>query len=395
VAHVSLRIGPIQRRSDGALARLEMTVEVDGRPQTVWFEVRGAPIGDGHDAALCARGYRRVYLSTAADALRRQLGAEPNAGTRQAIEASDVVVLGGGGALGHGVPGPREHAACDYYWRVAWSCRMRRKPLYLLAVGAGPFSTARSRRRARDIAQMATAVIVRDEASRQALLQAAPSLAAAVRTRADAAFAFDVEAVPSLEPLGLPRPCLGVNLCGVSCFGGGLPSAAANREVIDAVGRLLREGAIRSVLWMATARAEELLWAARAAQETARHSRLVWYDGDPWAWLARLRECDAFLSMKLHSGVFAAAFGASLLGIGSHPKAQRFYDAVGAASSYTSLDRLRPGQIEPFLRAALPGAAGLRESPAWQRLRAAARRLFDDVPAAEGAPTAAPALVRG
>jgi polysaccharide pyruvyl transferase WcaK-like protein len=342
--------------------------------------------------ALRRRGYERLYLPNTRPALRRLVGAEANIGTRASIDRSQLVVLGGGGALGHGVPGPAEHHAFSYYWRVAWYCRLRRRPLHLLGIGAGPWSTARSRRAARQIAQLATSVIVRDEASREALAGLSPRLAERVWVLGDPAMALDESTLPALPPLGLPRPCLGVNLCAVSCFRDGIPPDEANPEVIQAVQALLREGRVASVLWFSTAPGTgELMWAARGVQATGRAGTVAFYDADPLAAVARLRECDAFLSMKLHSGVLAASVGASVIGLGSHPKAERFYRAVGAEDAYRGLGQLRPGQVEPWVRAVFPGAVGLRDTSRWQALRASAQRVFDTIPSAGLSTAAAPA----
>jgi polysaccharide pyruvyl transferase WcaK-like protein len=91
--------------------------------------------------------------------------------------------------------------------------------------------------------------------------------------------------------------------------------------------------------------------------------------------------------MKLHSGVFAAAMGASLLGIGSHPKTIRFYDALGARLYFRSLDALAPGDVPVAVRTLYPGAIGLRERPEWRTLRAQARAVCDTLPEPGHAPS--------
>ncbi len=333
--------------------------------------------------ALKQRGYADVYLPNTAPELRRAVGGAAPIGTRRSIDRSRLVVMGGGGLLGFGLPGPREHAAFRYYSRVAWYCRLRGVPLYALSVGAGPFSTARSRRAAQRIAALAHAVVVRDEPSHAALTEGRPALAQKVRTMADVALCLDPSTVPAVESFALPRPCLGVNLCACTSFGTGPRAADANRAVISTVAAMLREGTIASVIWFSTASwGDELLWACRAHQSTPGPSRVVFYDRDPWEWIARLRACDAFLSMKLHSGVFAAAMGVPVMGIGSHPKAARFYDAVGAVGAHRSLGDMTVGEIGEFIRSRYPGATGLAGTDRWHALQRQARAVFEVIPPA-------------
>ena len=156
--------------------------------------------------ALHQRGYADVYLPNTSPELRRAVGGAESIGTRRSIDRSRIVIMGAGGLLGFGLPGPREHAAFQYYSRVAWYCRLRGVPLYVLSVGAGPFSTARSRRVAQRIAELAHVVVVRDDASHRALTDGRPALAAKVRTIADVALTVDASMIPTITSSELPRP---------------------------------------------------------------------------------------------------------------------------------------------------------------------------------------------
>jgi polysaccharide pyruvyl transferase WcaK-like protein len=321
----------------------------------------------------------------ASEDLQARLSAAKARGTLQAVDQSRLVVMGGGGRLGRGgiLPTVQEHEKFEYYWRLAWYCRVRRKPLYVLGVGAGPVTTKPSRRRVRDIAAIARTLVVRDEASRDALLEVAPRVCGKVRVLADPAFSVDYDALRrSRDVFEVPAPCLGVNLCVVRGFERGLAPQQAATELIDTVQEMVRTGVVRSVIWFSTTQSgNELVWACRGAQALPQCSRLVFYDRDPWQWIRHLGACHAFIGMKLHSTMFAAGMGVPVLGVGFHPKVGRFYRDVGATAHYRSLEELHPGDLRPFILGAYPGAPQLNRSPAWQRLRSNAQRLFEVIPA--------------
>ncbi|PIQ84096.1 MAG: hypothetical protein COV75_04025 [Candidatus Omnitrophica bacterium CG11_big_fil_rev_8_21_14_0_20_63_9] len=336
--------------------------------------------------ALRQRGYSRLYLPSASEDIRQRLGAQEDVGTRRSIDQSDVVVLGGGGGLGHGMVQPPgwEDPKFAYYARVAWYCALRRKPLYVLGVSAGPILSTAARRRILSIAQLATRLIVRDELSKQVLVELDPRLAEKVDVAADAALTLNYESLRDrVASWELPQPCLGVNLCDVRCFQRGMSATEAAEEIVTAVAGLVQEGRVRSVIWFSTTRdGQELVWACRGAQTLPQVSRTVFYDGDPWSWIARLGECDAFISMKLHSAIFAAGMGVPILGIGFHEKVGRFYRQFDAGRYCRTVEELRKGEVSSLIHATYPGAVNLRATSAWQRGRAQALHVLETIPPA-------------
>jgi polysaccharide pyruvyl transferase CsaB len=131
----------------------------------------------------------------------------------RAIAAADVVLVGGGGLFqDYWGADPDtilsgEHWGLSYWAGCALLGAAHQKPVMLCAVGVGPIDSEQGARLTRAACEAATAITVRDEASKAVLVRLGVA-AEKIRVTADLAFAFS-PATPE-APLETQRPVLAV-----------------------------------------------------------------------------------------------------------------------------------------------------------------------------------------
>jgi len=359
---------PSMRNVPAATYRLPMT------SATLLGYYGNANIGDDvfcevFTAKLREAGYSHIFAPNAADALSQRLRLDNQTSTRRAIEQSHAVVVGGGGILGRGVLSPQPYADLEYYHKVSLFCRLRGRSLVLLGVGAGPLETRRAKRIVRRIVSNATLVHARDKVSFQCLQNIKGINQRKILLAGDPATALDYSGLTDTSrPIIIPksRPCIGINLFPFTGFASGPPMDSIHEDIIAWVDKALATNLIRSVIWFSTNPGRsEMLLNYRAYERFNGSSSLVVYNGNPWSWVKTLGVCDSFLSMKLHSGVFAAGMTVPLMGIGYHPKIERFYRALGLLDYYLPCDEVGTNSVQRFLDRAFPGARSVNTSDAW------------------------------
>ncbi len=329
-----------------------------------------------------------VVVSGDPEATRRQHGVEaidwrhlPALST--SVTKSDAVLVGGGGLFqdywGLDVKTlltPR-HGEIAFYAGPVVLAALARKPALLYGLGFGPLSSPQARRYARAVADAAVHVSVRDEASRELLLETGVP-EARVHLSADPAFALEMaENAPTpadlcraagVEPRG---PILGVALRPWSI---GVEQAAWEKEIVLALDGFLERtnGTILFVPFEKSPWTEkdDFEQASRLAAALPRQGRaaVVGFDENrqPREMAALLAGCDLVLGMRLHSLVFAAAGGVPAVGLAYDPKVTALLARLGGPAAL-SLPKATSRGILDALTHALVERAVISE-----RLRAAA-----------------------
>ena len=260
--------------------------------------------------------------------------------------ASDLLLLGGGSlffdywGFDPSTLLTRRHEGLAFYGGFAMVARLAGVPLAISGVGVGPLKSAAARDFTRWVFEQSALTTVRDEGSRQALVELGVDVSR-VRVTADPAFGL-----PAAEP--------GVGLA-VVARAAGAPVAA------PLIGVALREweaAAITPERW-------EQAVAAALSELQARHGGTVvfvplhrtvdWPLTDdrgvaqrvralmtPGASVvlpadlpladktAALQACDLVLAMRLHAAVFAATAGVPVVGLSYDPKVAHVFDALEA-----------------------------------------------------------------
>ena len=331
--------------------------------------------------ALRQKGYERIYLPLATRVLRDTLDLPQPPRLLHCVRQSDLVLYGGGGGLGLGNLNHSRPKEFRFLRNLCLASMLFRTPIHLLSVGIGPFNHRIQRRDMRAVLKSAANVTVREPRS----LEEVSSLGLPAGTAKLIPDAAASQAIPIPTPeTATPQtdgPCLGINLTGSSSF----PDADAPafcRAIIDAAQAGLADGKWRRIRWFSTdRRGQELHWACRGHHATAAASEVVVYDDNPGDWLARLGQCCSFLSMKLHSAIYALRLGVPICGIAYHPKIARTYRMLDGMEYLLEINQCHPGDVIGFLDRQLPGLDP-RTSKRWQEVSQEADAHFAEIPQA-------------
>jgi len=330
----------------------------------------------------------------------------------EAVKASDLVVIGGGGLFQDyaGVEAgtlltPR-HGGVTFYAGPAVLAALAKKPVALHGLGFGPLASPEARRYVRAVAGGASRLSVRDAASR-ALLVAVGVPEAKVFVSADPAFLLSSEHVRPediLIGMGLePRaPIVGVALRPWSR--GGDPDAwesavaAALDRFVENTGATLLFVPFEKSPWTDD---DDFALASRVRRRLARADRAAILSGllAPQDTASLLAGCDLVLAMRLHAAVFALSGGVPVVAIAYDPKVEAPMQRAGLGDFVEPMEGLSAARLASRLERAhderdrlalsLTGAAAAQRRLAADDLEALAR-LIENPPEA---PAVAPEML--
>ncbi len=243
-----------------------------------------------------------------------------------AVEATDLVVIGGGG-LFHDYWGADpdtlltdRHWGIAYYAGCAFLAALHRKRLALFAVGVGPLVSGHGIGLTRAICEAASLISVRDSASRDLLIGiGVPPLS--IHVTADPAFAFRPPARAN-PPISIRQPVLGVSVRNWSI---GVDPGFLERELAAALDLYLdaTQGSVLFFPFQQIEGAQEddraIAQRVLAKMRFAEHASIAQaatfdriYDA--------LRGCRVILGMRLHALIFAATLGIPAVALSYDPK---------------------------------------------------------------------------
>jgi polysaccharide pyruvyl transferase CsaB len=238
-----------------------------------------------------------------------------------AVEAADLVLLGGGGLL-HDIWHPRpetmltsRHFGLSYYCGIPWLAAQLGRPVMLYAVGVGPLLFREGEDLVRDVARAARIITVRDPASAEALRRLGVQ-ESRVEITADPAWQLTPVTNPIVEGLlarsRLSRgPWLGV---AVRNWNVGIQQALWERELLRGVEAFAKEHGL-DVLFLPFQHGggglqDDLALARKLAAGLTRvRSAVLESPCAPEELLGVVGRCALMISMRLHAFIFACLSG--------------------------------------------------------------------------------------
>jgi polysaccharide pyruvyl transferase CsaB len=289
---------------------------------------------------LASWGYTVGALTASPEASERDYGITPFGHKRwseliRACRWADAVVFGGGGLL-QDASGP---ASIWYYLGALKLAQQLKKPVALYAQGIGPLRGPFSGKAIRRLASGVGLLSVRDEGSRQLLVQlGAPEqkveLAACPTLLLEPADDARLDALIAEEALPTDLPWLGVSLRATPAV------EAAAGELAEGLRRVAEQGLARPLLIpFQPSQDEALSWKVRG--ELGSLGALVKGSWRPSELLGLIGRCKAVLATRLHALLFAANREAPALAIDYDPK-------VRAAALALGVPVLKPAEVEGF-----------------------------------------------
>jgi polysaccharide pyruvyl transferase CsaB len=322
-----------------------------------------------------------------------------------AVKRSDLVVVGGGGLFQDywGVdPGTlltSRHWGVSFYAGPPILASLSRKPFVLHGLGFGPLSSPEARRITSAVAEGASSVSVRDEASRRLLLESGiPETR--VRLSADPAFLLDFEPVRPDGVLSAAGVALRAPVAGVALRDWSFEADPARweREMAIALDLFLEQtgGTLVLVpLQRGDRSVEDDVAAAsrvRNGMRNGERAALLTDVRPPAETAGLLSGCDVVVGMRLHALVFAASGGAPSVGVAYDPKVSLLLERLGCAELSLPLRDLEAPELLDRMMRALAGGAEKRERirETAGRLRALAQEDMDRLASLLERPPAAP-----
>ena len=276
----------------------------------------------------------------------------------RAIAAADMVLVGGGGLFqDYWGADPDtilsgEHWGLSYWAGCALLGAAHQKPVMLCAVGVGPIDSEQGARLTRAACEAATAITVRDEASK-AVLERLGVAAEKIRVTADLAFAFS-PATPE-APLETQRPVLAV---AVRPWSIGVHPDFLEREIAAALDIFLEQtGGSVALLPFQQIEGEhedDRAIAHRIAGRMRFAARVTVREGLSASGIYRaIEQSDAVLAMRLHALIFAAMSGVPAVAVSYDPKVDSTLRLVSRGEPALAVGSLDSGVLAKRLLNAL------------------------------------------
>ncbi|MDP2872107.1 MAG: polysaccharide pyruvyl transferase family protein [Bacillota bacterium] len=266
----------------------------------------------------------------------------------KAIEASHVLIVGGGGLLQdyHGfrlsdlldkpLASAAKSSALGYYGLPLVIARVLGRPAMLYAVGVGPFASNEAAHTAGWLAQSVNAATVRDRGSAELLqglgvtnvsVTADPAVSLGACCGADG----EGDRAPDerrLAGAGEGRTLVGVNL---RTWPFSKSIGHDTLELARGVARWLADEKGAGVLILPFNSGRNELRLARELQGSLPRgaSEILSEANTPAAMLATCRRLDLVIGMRLHASVLSMAAGTPAIGLAYDPKVRRFFEEAG------------------------------------------------------------------
>lgn len=279
-----------------------------------------------------------------------------------AVEASDLVIVGGGGLFHDSFGFDPEAFLTDqqtgiaYYTAPVFLAALNRKPVMLYAVGAGPLLSEPGRLFTRIAGRLATAITVRDEASRDIFVELGIS-ADKVMVTADPAFSFAAEVS---APLARPerKPVIAVS---VRYWDRDVSPAFWERELAHALDLVVdkRDAEIVFIPFQQLEGQPEddavVAHRIRTLMRRAESAYISPHSLGPDEILAKFHAADAVLGMRLHSVILGLCAGRAVVALSYEPKVSQATASAGLADRTLDLRALDAARLAEMVDASLAG----------------------------------------
>lgn len=244
----------------------------------------------------------------------------------RAMRQTDVFVSGGGSLL----QDKSSTRSLIYYLAIIWLAKLFGKPVMLYANGIGPVDRSANRRRVRRIISRTDLITLREESSRDELVEmgvAGPP----IHVTADPIFLLDT--VPetagdqALRQAGVPegRPLIGVSVRSLRTGPDFVPRMA---QLCD---RLTEElGA--AVVFIAMQMPHDAVFSQKIMAQMQHPAYLLGGDTPPEAFIGATGRMDLVVAMRLHTMLFAAKAKTPVIGLICDPKIAYFGETLNMPS---------------------------------------------------------------
>lgn len=273
-------------------------------------------------------GFQAVVLSNDPDFTARTYGVEAvnrwkAAEIIPALQRADLLISGGGSLL-QDVTGLK---SLVYYLGIIWLARSMGKPVVFYAQGIGPVNSSLGRRMVASTANKVAAITVRDEESRQDLLEM--GVIKDVTVTADPVLGVNPETVSSdqgqtiLQQAGLiidkDLPAAGISV---------RPWAGQWQQAVAAAcDRMVEKG--MQVVFLPMHHPVDIEISREVASMMKFKSLVLERDCSVSEILSVVSNLRLLVGMRLHALIFAAAMGVHPVGISYDPKVERFLGQLG------------------------------------------------------------------
>jgi polysaccharide pyruvyl transferase CsaB len=334
----------------------------------------------------------------------------------RAVDTCDAVLVGGGGLL-HDIWDPQpetfltaDHWGLTYYCGIPWLAAELGKPVMLFAVGAGPLLFAEGRDLVRRLAESASVVTVRDDASARLLAELTAGTGAAPLPTADPVWTLPPPAESRRRALIAELGLEGTRWLGLALrnWDVGVSQEHWESEVLAAAEAFARAHSL-GILFLpfqtAPTPLQDDAGLARRLAGKASSGTIRIAEGRTAEDLAAIiSACDIVCGMRFHAVLLACAAGVPAVAIEYDPKVANLSAMIQPPLPSVAIDRMGRGNLLAALEEGWKRSGELREgerkladamrsragentrlalellrNPPPLRERPAARRLFDDL----------------
>lgn len=271
---------------------------------------------------------------------------------REALREADVIVFGGGGYFGVGVPRLVPNIQfMQLFGRRALSIAKSGKPFMVAGVGAGPLNYGFSRNVARQVFERAKVVSVRDVESREFLQQI--GVERSIEVHADwilgAQYIWDQQGDSWVSENCIKRKIMLIHLVTMPEEKG-----TGVEIVIEDIKRFCREhGEYQPVILCDQTKQDVYDRTKEVYRELTEVSPMYYPYRTPGGMLALIKAADLILTDKLHLGIVGINLGKKVVSVANHPKTLRLYKQVNRESYCTLIRTIKKGQAYQMLQAVL------------------------------------------
>ena len=289
------------------------------------------------------------------------------AALEQAIEDSDLVLIGGGGLFFDTFGCESAHLLTDSHTGIAFYTApailgaLHHKPVMLYAIGAGPLVSHAGRQLTRLACDLSSAITVRDDASKTTLVSLGVA-AAKVAVTADLGFGFIADTVPASGPAAGMRPRIAVSVRPWACSG----PIDWEDEIVSALnGFVARHGG--SVLLVPfqhlPGQPEDdvaIVEHIRGRLTDPTRAEILSAPADPSSILRAFEESDLVIGMRLHSVVLALLARVPVVALSYDPKVEHVMQRIGLEDHCFNLESLRSADLIDAMEHALEMGSAVR-----------------------------------
>jgi len=291
----------------------------------------------------------------------------------RAVDSCDAVLVGGGGLL-HDIwdPAPEtfltaDHWGLTYYCGVPWLAAELGKPVMLFGVGAGPLIFPEGKDLVRRLAESASVVTVRDEASGRLLAGLTAGTGAAPQTTADPVWAL--APVPEgrrrarVSELGLD----GTRWLGLALrnWNVGVSQGDWENEVLAAADRFARAHGLGIVFLpfqaASTPLQDDVGLARRLAARSSTGTIRIVEGGSAEDLAAAISACDVVCGMRFHAVLLSCAAGVPAVAIAYDAKVANLAAMLHPPLPSVAIAGLECDELFGALEEARQRSAELRE----------------------------------